>query len=326
MRSFHRKAAAILTIAALGFGAMAFAQTYPAKPVRLIVPYPPGGGTDLFARTVGAKLSEQLGQQIIVENRPGAATIIAAEATAKAAPDGYTLLIADSPTVAINPSLYSKLPYDPQKSFAPVSLTARYAMVLVVNPSAIKVNSVRELIEQAKKSPDKIDYASVGPGTTHHLAMELFKQQAGVALNHVPYKGSAPAVQDLLGGQIPVMFLDLASAAPHIKAGKLKVLGVASQKRLAAMPDVPTVAESGLPIFEAWAWQGLVAPAGTPKEVIAKLNAEYAKAVSDNSVRQKLLDAGIEPVTSTPDELSAYIKSETAKWAKVIKDAGIKVE
>ena len=326
MRSFHRKAAAILTIAALGFGATAFAQTYPAKPVRLIVPYPPGGGTDLFARTVGAKLSEQLGQQIIVENRPGAATIIAAEATAKAAPDGYTLLIADSPTVAINPSLYSKLPYDPQKSFAPVTLTARYAMVLVVNPSAIKVNSVRELIEQAKKSPDKIDYASVGPGTTHHLAMELFKQQASVALNHVPYKGSAPAVQDLLGGQIPVMFLDLASAAPHIKAGKLKVLGVASQKRLAAMPDVPTVAESGLPIFEAWAWQGLVAPAGTPKEVIAKLNAEYAKAVSDNSVRQKLLDAGIEPVTSTPEELSAYIKSETAKWAKVIKDAGIKVE
>ena len=236
------------------------------------------------------------------------------------------MLIADSPTVAINPSLYSKLPYDPQKSFAPVTLTARYAMVLVVNPSAIKVNSVRELIEQAKKSPDKIDYASVGPGTTHHLAMELFKQQAGVALNHVPYKGSAPAVQDLLGGQIPVMFLDLASAAPHIKAGKLKVRRVAGQKRLAAMPDVPTVAESGLPIFEAWAWQGLVAPAGTPKEVIAKLNAEYAKAVSDNSVRQKLLDAGIEPVTSTPEELSAYIKSETAKWAKVIKDAGIKVE
>ena len=316
---------ATLTATALVFGTAALAQTYPNKPVKLIVPYPPGGGTDFFARTVSAKLSEQLGQQIIVENRPGAATIIAGEATARAAPDGYTLLIADSPTVAINPSLY-KLPYDPQKDFAPVTLTARYAMMLVVNPSSIKVNSVQELIEQAKKAPNKIDYASVGAGTTHHLAMELFKQQAGIALNHVPYKGSAPAVQDLLGGQIPVMFLDLATGAPHIKAGKLKALGVASLKPIAAMPEVPAIAASGVPNFEAWAWQGLVAPAGTPKEIIAKLNAEYAKAVSDPTVKQKLFDAGIEPITSTPEELTAYIKSETAKWAKVIKESNIKVE
>jgi len=316
---------AIFAATALVVGTSAHAQAYPNKPVRLIVPYPAGGGTDFFARTVSAKLTEQLGQQIVVENRPGAATIIAGEATAKAPPDGYTLLIADSPTVAINPSLY-KLPYDPQKDFAPITLTARYAMMLVVNPASIKVNSVRELIEQAKKTPDKIDYASVGAGTTHHLAMELFKQQAGVKLNHVPYKGSAPAVQDLLGGQIPVMFLDLATGAPHIKAGKLKALGVASQKPIAAMPDVPTISESGVANFEAWAWQGLVAPAGTSKEIIAKLNAEYAKAVGDSGVKQKLFDAGIEPITSTPEELAAYIKSETVKWAKVIKDANIKVE
>ena len=304
----------------------AFAQSYPTKPVRLIVPYPAGGGTDFFARLVGGKMSEGLGQQIVVENRPGAATIIGAEAAAKSPADGYTLLLADSTTVAVNPSLYKKLPYNPQKDFTPISLTARFAMLLVVNPQIMKVGSVKEFIDEAKKAPGKLNFASVGPGTTHHLAMEAFMQQTGIQMTHVPYKGAAPAVQDLLGGQVPTMFLDLASGRPHILAGKLKALGVASPKRIAPLPDVPTIAESGVPGFEAWAWQGLLAPAGTPKEALERVRAEYTRAVNDSGVRQKLLDAGIEPLTSTPEEFTAYMKSETAKWAKVVKEANIKVE
>ena len=317
-----------LSIAAamLIWSAGVFAQAYPAKPIRLIVPYPPGGGTDFFARLVGAKMSEHIGQPIVVENRPGAATIIGAEAAARAAPDGYTVLLADSTTLAVNPSLYRKLPYDPQKDFLPISMTARFAMLLVVNPSLIKAASVKEFIAEAKRDPGKINFASVGAGTTHHLAMELFEQQSGISLNHIPYKGAAPAVQDLVGGQVPVMFLDLAAGAPQIRAGKIKALAVASARRISALPDVPTVAESGVPGFEAWAWQGLVVPAGTPQEVMTRLRVEYSKAVGDPALRQKLIDAGVEPLTSTPEELAAYIRSETAKWAKVVKEANIKVE
>ena len=304
----------------------AFAQTYPAKPIRLIVPYPPGGGTDFFARLVGAKMSEHIGQPIVVENRPGAATIIGAEAAAKAPADGYTLLLADSTTLAVNPSLYRKLPYDPQKDFAPISLTARFAMLLVVNPTLDKSKTVRELVDEAKAAPGKINFASVGAGTTHHLAMELFMQRTGIKLNHIPYKGAAPAVQDLVGGQVPVMFLDLAAGGPQIRAGKIRALAVASPKRITPLPDVPTVAESGVPGFEAWAWQGLVAPAGTPREALEKVRAQYSKAVADAGVRQKLTEAGVEPLTSSPEELAGYIKSETAKWASVIKDGNIKVE
>jgi len=317
-----------LSIAAamLIWSAGVFAQAYPAKPIRLIVPYPPGGGTDFFARLVGAKMSEHIGQPIVVENRPGAATIIGAEAAARAAPDGYTVLLADSTTLAVNPSLYRKLPYDPQKDFLPISMTARFAMLLVVNPSLIKAASVKEFIAEAKRDPGKINFASVGAGTTHHLAMELFEQQSGISLNHIPYKGAAPAVQDLVGGQVPVMFLDLAAGAPQIRAGKIKALAVASARRISALPDVPTLAESGVPGFEAWAWQGLVVPAGTPQEVMTRLRVEYSKAVGDPALRQKLIDAGVEPLTSTPEELAAYIRSETAKWAKVVKEANIKVE
>ena len=302
------------------------AQTYPAKPIRLIVPYPPGGGTDFFARLVGAMMSEHIGQPIVVENRPGAATIIGAEAAAKAPTDGYTLLLADSTTLAVNPSLYRKLPYDPQKDFAPISLTARFAMLLVVNPTLDKSKTVREVIDEAKAAPGKINFASVGAGTTHHLAMELFMQRTGIKLNHIPYKGAAPAVQDLVGGQVPVMFLDLAAGGPQIRAGKIRALAVASPKRITPLPDVPTVAESGVPGFEAWAWQGLVAPAGTPREALEKVRAEYSKAVADAGVRQKLTEAGVEPLTSSPEELAGYIKSETAKWASVIKEGNIKVE
>ena len=304
----------------------AHAQVYPAKPLRLVVPYPAGGGTDFFARTVGAQLSQQLGQQVVVENRPGAATIIGAEAVAKSAPDGYTLLLGDTATFAVNPALYRKLPYDPQKDLAPVSLTGRFALLLVVNPAAIKANSVKELVEQANKAPGRIDYASPGPGSPHHLAMEMFKQRTGAQFTHVPYKGAGPAIQDLLGGQIALMFLDLAAGAPQIKSGKLKALAVASDRRIAALPELPTVGESGIPGFEAWAWQALAVPAATPKDIVAKLNAEYRKAIGTPEIRQKMIDAGIDPLQSSPEEAAAYIRNEAAKWAKVIREGRIGVE
>lgn len=328
MYSKNRRLALVLAAgAALAMPvASALAQAYPARPVRLIVPYPAGGGTDFFARTVGQKLGEGLGQTVIVENKPGAATIIGAEAAAKSTPDGYTAFVADSTTVAVNPSLYKRLPYDVDKHFMPVTLTARFAMLLVVNPTTSKANNVKEFIEEARKANGQMSYASVGAGTTHHLTMELFQERVGIKLNHVPYKGGAPAIQDVAGGQVPAMFVDLASGTPMIKAGKLKVLGVASPKRIAALPNVPTLAEQGVPNFEAWAWQGMVVPMGTPKEVVARLNSEYAKAAADPGVRSKLMDAGIEPVTSTPEQMTAYVKSETAKWAQVIKQADIKVD
>jgi len=304
----------------------ASAQAWPNRPIRLIVPYPAGGGTDFFARTVGGKLGELLGQQIVIENKPGAGTIIGAQAAAISAPDGYTVLLGDSTTLAVNPSLYAKLAYDPVKDFAPVTLTARFAMLLVVNPTLSKAHTVKEFLDEAKKEQGRMNYASVGPGTTHHLTMELFLEQTGIRLTHVPYKGAGPAINDVVGGQVPVMFVDLAAGSPMIKAGKLRVLGVASPKRIAALPDVPTLAEQGVANFEAWAWQGFVMPAGTPKDIIARFGADYAKAVAVPDIRQKLVDAGVEPVTSTPEEMAAYMKSETAKWSAVVRSANIKVD
>jgi tripartite-type tricarboxylate transporter receptor subunit TctC len=316
----------VFSVIALLMSVAAQAQVYPAKPIRLVVPYPAGGGTDFFARTVGAQLAQQLGQPIAVENRPGAATIIGAEVVAKSAPDGYTLLLGDTATFAVNPTLYKKLPYDPSKDLSPITMTGRFALLLVVNPAKMRATSVRELVENAKKTPGKLDYASPGPGSPHHLAMEMFKQQTGTEFTHVPYKGAAPAIQDLLSGQIPLMFLDLAAGAPQIKAGKLKALAVASDKRIAALPDLPTVAESGVAGFEAWAWQVLAVPAGTPKEIVARLGAEYRKAINVPELRQKLIDAGIDPLQSSPGDASAYIRSETLKWAKVISEGKITVE
>jgi tripartite-type tricarboxylate transporter receptor subunit TctC len=323
---FTRTIIAVFAFAATFASPATHAQVYPAKQLRLVVPYPAGGGTDFFARLIGAQLSLQLGQQVVIENRPGAATIIGAEAVVKSAPDGYTLLLGDTATFAVNPILYKKLPYDPQKDLAPVSLTGRFALLLVVNPAKISATTVKDLIEEAKKSPGKLDYASPGPGSPHHLAMEMFKQRTGTQFVHVPYKGAAPAIQDLLSGQIPLMFLDLAAGAPQIKAGKLKSLAVASDKRIAALPELPTVSESGVAGFEAWAWQALAVPAGTPKDIIARLNSEYRKAIATPELRQKLIEAGIDPLQSSPEEVSAYVKSETAKWAKVISDGKISLE
>lgn len=302
-----------------------FAQAYPTKPIRLIVPYPPGGGTDTFARTISGPMGNALGQTIVVENRPGAATIIGAQEVARSDPDGYTVLLGDNATYAVNPSLYRKLPYDPQKDFDPVTLTGRFLLLLVAHPSA-KIDSVKELVARAKAKPGELNYGSPGNGSPHHLAMEMFAQRAGIKLTHVPYKGGAPATQDLLAGRIPVMFLDLTTALAHLKAGKIKALAAASPKRSGELPDVPTIAESGYAGYEAWAWQGFAVPDGTPQPVIQRLNGAFAKAAADPAVRKRLGELGLELTPSTPQEMADYVKSETAKWAKIIKEANVTVE
>lgn len=314
------------TVSALAFAAVAAAQTYPAKPIRLIVPYPAGGATDFFARLVFPKMGEALGQAVVVENRPGAGTAIGASEVARSAPDGYTLLLGDAGTYAFNPTLYKKLSYDPVKDFAPVSLTGRFALILAVSPSALKAGSVREFVAAAKREPGKINYAAPGPGSPIHLAMEFFKQRAGLSMTAVPYKGGADAMNDLIGGRIGAMFPDIASGLPQIRGGKIKALAVASEKRVAALPDVPTIGESGYPGFEAWAWQGFVAPAGTPREVVMKLNSAFAKVMADPTIAQRLSESGFEPQTSSPDQFSAYMKAEIAKWRKVIGESNITLD
>jgi tripartite-type tricarboxylate transporter receptor subunit TctC len=313
-------AAAVLAMPAL-------AQPYPSKPIHLIVPYPAGGGTDFFARLVGQKMQELIGQPVVVENKPGAATNLGAEFVAKARPDGYTILLGDVATFAANPSLYKKLQFDPEKDFAPISLTARFVSVLVANPSKLKVNSVAELIAAAKAEPGKIDIAHAGVGNPFHLAAVLFQQAAGIKLNEIPYRGAAPAVQDVLAGTVPLMFVDYATARAHLAAGTVKALGVAALEERRELPGVPPVAATpGLAGFEAWPWQGIVAPARTSPEIIAKLRDVYIAAVNDPVVRQKLIEAGLEPLQSTPQEFSDYRRKEAAKWAEAIKSANIQLD
>ena len=321
-----KRLAAYAVLLAGCFASLAVAQSFPSRPVRLVVPFAPGGGTDFFARSVGAKMSEVAGQQIIVDNRPGGSTIVGAEAVARSAPDGYTLLLGDLGTYALNPNLFKKLPYDPTVDFAPVTLTGRFTLAIAVNPSVLNVNTVRELVEAAKKDPGNIAYASPGAGSPHQLMMELFAQQAGIKLTHVPFKGAAPALQGLIAGQVPVMPVDLAAAAPHLKGGKIKIIGLATSAPTDVLPGVPTIASAGYPGFEAWAWQGFVVPKGTPPDIVAKLRDIYVKAVADPALRTKLVEAGIEPLQSTPQEMADYIKAETAKWSKVIKDANITLD
>jgi len=317
----------IVTIAAsLASGhALAQAPAYPSKPIRLVVPFPPGGATDILAREVGQKLTEAWGQSVIVDNRPGAGGNIGAELVAKAAPDGYTLLMGTVGTHAINASLYAKLPYDHIKDFAPVILVAGVPNVLVVNP-ALPVGTVGELIAYAKANPGKLNFASSGNGTSIHLSGELFKVMAGVDMTHVPYKGSAPAVQDLIAGQVQLMFDNLPPSLPQIKAGKLRALAVTSATRAAALPDVPTMAESGLPGFEASSWFGILAPAGTPSTIVAKLNAEVAKWLATPEAKEKLSKQGANAAGGSPDDFARHIAAETTKWAKVVKDSGAKVD
>ena len=314
-------------IAVAGSSPAAWAQSYPTRPIHLIVPYPAGGGTDFFARLVGAKMSELIGQPIVVENKPGAATNLGADYVAKSPADGYTILLGDVATYAANPALYKKLPYDPEKDFAPISLTARFLTVLVINPNKLKVTSVAELIDAARKAPVTIDIAHAGVGNPFHLAATLFEQAAGIKLSQVPYRGAGPAVQALLAGEVPLMFVDYATARSHLASGTLKALAVAAQTSRPELPGVPPVAEAaGLKEFEAWPWQGLVAPAKTPAAMIAKLHDTYVAAVNDPVVRQKLVDAGLEPLQSSPHEMAEFRRKEAAKWAAVIKAANMQLD
>ena len=318
---------AMCTVAACfaAFAVGASAQAYPTKPIRVVVPFPAGGTTDVLARAAAQKLTETLGQPAVVDNRPGAGGNIGAELVAKSPPDGYTLLMGTVGTHAINPGLYPKLPYDHVKDFAPVILVAGVPNVLVINP-ALPVNSVQELIAYAKANPGALNFASSGNGTSIHLSAELFKTMAGVQMTHVPYKGSAPALQDLVGGQVQLMFDNLPSSLALIKGGKLKALAVTSATRAAALPDVPTLAESGLPGFEASSWFGLLAPAGTPAPVIAKLNGEIAKWLATPEAKEKLLAQGATAAGGTPEDFAQFIAAETAKWQKVVKESGAKVD
>jgi tripartite-type tricarboxylate transporter receptor subunit TctC len=311
--------------AVVSFGAWAQAP-YPNHPVRIVVPFPAGGTTDILAREVAQTLSQSLGQPFVVDNRPGAGGNIGSDIVAKAAPDGYTLLMGTVGTHAINPSLYAKMPYDHVKDFAPVILVAGVPNVLEINPS-LPVHSVQELIAYAKANPGKINFASSGSGTSIHLSGELFKTMTGVQMTHVPYKGSAPALQDLVGGQVQIMFDNLPSSLALIKAGKLKPLAVTSAARSTVLPDVPTVAEAGVPGFEASSWFGLLAPAGTPKDIVAKLNANVAKWLATPEAKEKLAAQGAIVASGlTPEDFAKHIATETTKWAKVVKESGAKVE
>jgi tripartite-type tricarboxylate transporter receptor subunit TctC len=302
----------------------AFAQNFPSKPIRVVVPFPPGGGTDIVARTVTPKMAEILGQPLVVENRAGAGGNIGTDAVAKSPADGYTLLVASAST-AINTTLTPHQSPDLARDFAPVVLLVVNNHLLAAHPS-VPANNVRELLALAKAKPGSVTYASYGAGSSAHLTAELFKQMAHVDLLHVPYKGAAPAVNDLLGGQVNIMFADVAALLPHIRSGKLKALGIASLKRFEGLPDVPTIAESGVPGFEAGGFLGLVAPAGTPPAVIEALNAAAQKSLAMADVRERLMALASPPMGGTPGEFGTYMKREIDKWARVIRTADIKPE
>jgi tripartite-type tricarboxylate transporter receptor subunit TctC len=314
----------LLIILALAAPAAALAQTWPAKPVRVVVPFPPGGGTDIVARTVTPKMAEILGQPFVIENRAGAGGNIGTEAVAKSPADGYTLLVASAST-AINTTLVPNLSWTFPRDFAPVVLMVVNNHLLAAHPS-VPANNVRELLALAKAKPGQVTYASYGSGSSAHLTGELFKLMAGVDLLHVPYKGAAPAVNDLLGGQVNIIFADVAAMLSHIKSGKLKPLGIGATKRFEGLPEVPTIAESGVPDFEAGGFLGLVAPAGTPPAAIQALNAAAQKSLALPEVRDRLLALASPPVGGTPEQFAEHIKREIDKWARVIRAANIKPE
>ena len=297
---------------------------YPAHPVRFIVPSAAGGGTDIIARAISLKLSESLGAQFVVDNRPGAGQMIGIELAAKSQPDGYTILMAAS-TLAINPIMYKKVPYDPVRDFAPITQAATLPNVLVVHPS-LQVTSLAELIAYAKTHPGQLNFASAGIGTSPQMSVELLKSMAGIDMVHIPYKGTAPGVVDLLAGQVLVMAPNVLTALPHIKSGKLRALAVTSPRRSAALPDVPTVAEAGLPGYDSTQWYGVLAPAGTQRDIVARLHDAIVRALRDAEVGKRLAADGAEPVGNSPEEFAAFIKSESEKWAKVARAAVIKAE
>jgi tripartite-type tricarboxylate transporter receptor subunit TctC len=311
--------------ASLWLATTAVAAEYPARPVTLVVAFTPGGPSDVIARILGKRLHDMLGQPFVIENRPGAGGNIAAEAVAHAAPDGYTLLMGNNSILATNASLYKKLNYDPERDFLPISLIGSQANILVVNPS-VPATSMAELIALAKAKPRQLNYASSGHGAAAHLAGELFRTEAKVDIVHVAYKGAGPALQDVVAGHVQMMFATAASAVGLIRDGKVRPLAVTTSKRTALLPDLPTVAELGLPGFDATTWHGLVAPAGTSKEIIGALHHATVTALNDPDVRKSLMDLGVDIVGSTPKDFEAYIQSEVPKWAAVVKASGARID
>ena len=317
--------ALVTALVAAGFPAAAQAQQgYPARPIRIVVPSSPGGGADITARIIAPKLSEQLGQQVVVENRAGAGTMIGGEVVARAAPDGYTLLLGIS-TLAINPAMYRKVAYDALKDFATISQLVSLPNVLVTHPS-LPAKTVKELVAFAKTRPGEIHFASAGIGTNPHLSMELFLSLTGLKMIHVPYKGAGPGIVDLVAGHVPVMTPSIISGLPHVKGGRLRALGVTSAKRAGGVPAIPTIAEAGVPGYEAVQWFGVLAPAGTPREIVNRLHGEIVRLLQSGDVRERLSGDGADMVGSAPDEFAAFLRAETAKWAKVVKSAGIQPE
>ena len=315
--------ACVVVLLALLVPAAAFSQAYPVRPIRLLVPFPPGGPADILGRIIGQKMAESFGQQVIIDNRPGANTIIAAEAAARSAPDGYTLLMAIDSTLTMNPALYTKLPYDPIRDFEPVSLIAIVPSMLIAHPS-VPVNNVQELIALAKSKPGEIMF---GSGTiAMQLGGELFNAMAGTKMPNVPYKGGSTTITAVMSGEVPIAFEGISTALSAWRAGKVKAVAAMGAKRLPQAPDLPTVAEQGLPGYEAQVWQSVVVPAGTPREIIAKLNAELTRIMKLPETQERLSASGLVPTSSTPEELGAFIRSETAKWGKIIKDIGLKIE
>jgi tripartite-type tricarboxylate transporter receptor subunit TctC len=320
-----RLAIPLLTALVLLPGVTAAAESYPGKPIRMIVPFPPGASNDIFGRLMAQKLSEAFGRQVVVDNRGGASGIIGAEMVARAAPDGYTLLLGGIALLSMNPVMLAKLPYDPLKDFASVSLVATVPSMLVAN-AALPVKTVQDLIAFAKAKPGQLNFGSSGASGPPRLAAELFKSMTGVDMVHVPYSGGGPALTATLAGEVQIFFPSISLALPFVKDGKLRGIAVTSERRSAVMPDYPTVAESGVPGYETTSWYAIVAPAATPKPVIARLNAELVKAVKAADTRKRLIELAADPIGSTPEELTAYNRAEIAKWGKVVKAAGIRPE
>ncbi len=326
MKRIVRHLPLVLALAACALSVAAQAQTaYPVKPLRLLVPFPAGGPTDVITRAIGQKLADALGQPVVVDNKPGAGGAIGSDIAAKSAPDGYTIVMGTTSTHSIGPLLNSKTTYKVERDFAPVSLVARATQILVVTPS-LPVKNVRELIALAKAKPGELNYSSSGVGTIVHLTSEMFRSMAGVDIVHVPYKGVSLAIPDIMSGRISMMFDSIVTALPQVKSGKVKAIAIASAKRSAMMPDLPTIAESGLPGFDGDTYFGVFAPAGTPREIVQRLSTELQKIVHQKDIADKLLAQGAEPVGTGPEEFARVIKAADAKWGKVIKDAKVQVE
>ncbi len=327
MQISKRSAAALgacVAIAATTAPALA-QQSYPNKPIRMVCPFPPGGTTDLVARLVAQKFSEAWGQQVVVDNRPGAGGVIGTEMVAQAAPDGYSILLGSITTHAVNPALYKKLRFDPIRDFAPVSLVVSSPQLLALHPS-VAAKSVKELLALAKARPGQLNYGSAGTGTSPHLTFELFKSMAAIDVVHVPYKGTGPAITDLIGGQVQMMITGVVALMPHVKSGKLRAVGVTSAKRVAALPEVPTIAESGVAGFDVSSWFGVFLPAATPRAIVMKMNREIHRILENPEVRQRLIDQGADPASNTPEEFAAYVKSEMTRWGQVVRSTGARVD